>query len=49
MKEAKLQSFRMSARDKYGFEVPKNFKNVEKLEEKNGTTKWTNWNKIEHQ
>ena len=31
-KQAKLQSFRISPRYKYGFEVPKNFKDAQKID-----------------
>lgn len=46
MKQAKLQSFRVSPQYKYGFEVPKNFKHAEKLDKKNGNTKWMDSNKL---
>ena len=48
MKQAKLKSFRISPRYKYGFEVPKNYKHAEKLDKKNGNTKWMDSNKLEH-
>ena len=30
----------------YGFEVPKNYKDAEKLDKKNGNTKWLDTNKL---
>ena len=37
-----------SPRYKYGFGVPKNFKDAQKLDKKNGNTKWMDLNKLEH-
>ena len=48
MKQAKLQSFWILPRYKYGFEVPKNFKDAQKLDKKNVNTKWMDLNKLEH-
>ena len=48
VKQAKLRSFRVSLCYKYGFEVPKNYKYVEKLDKKNGNTKWVDSNKLKH-
>ena len=48
VKKAKLQSFRITPRYKYGFEVPKNFKDAQNLDKKNGNTKWMDSNKLEH-
>ena len=48
MKQAKLRSFRISPQYKYGFEVPKDYKHAEKLDKKNGNTKWMDLNKLEH-
>ena len=49
MKQSKLQSFWISPRYKYGFEVPKNFKDAQKLDKKNGNTKWMDSNQLEHE
>ena len=38
--QAKLRSFRASPRFKYGFEIPKNFKDAVRLDQENGNTKW---------
>ena len=48
VKQTKLKSFRISPRYKYRFKVPKNFKHAEKLDKKNGNTKWMDSNKLEH-
>ena len=47
VKQAKLKSFRISLQYKYGFKVPKNYKHAEKLDKKNGNTKWMDLNKLE--
>ena len=46
--QAKLKSFQISPQYKYGFEVPRNFKDTENLDKKNGNTKWMCSNKLEH-
>ena len=38
--QAKLRSFRESPRYKYGFEVPKNYQDAIRLDERHGNTKW---------
>ena len=48
VKQAKLKSFWISPQYKYRFEVPKNFKHTEKLDEKNENTKLMDSNKLEH-
>ena len=48
MKQTKLRSFQISPRYKYGFKVPKNFKDLENLDKKNGNMKWMDSNKLEH-
>ena len=48
MKQAKLKLFWISPRYKYGFEVPKNFKDPKKLDKKNGNTKIMGSNKLEY-
>ena len=49
VKQAKLRSFGVSPRYKYGLKVPKNFKDTQKLDDINGNTKWMNSNKLDHQ
>ena len=49
VKQAKLKSFRISPRYKYGFKVPRNFNEAEKLDRKKGNTKWMDSNKLEHE
>ena len=39
----------MSPRYKYGFEIPKNYKNAEQLHRKNGNHDWIEANKLEHE
>ena len=46
-KQAKLQSFWIFPLYKYGFEVPKNFKDAQKMNKKNSNTKWMDLNKLE--
>ena len=48
LKQAKLQSFRVSSRYKYGFEVPKSYNNAKWLDKKNGNTRYIDSNKLEH-
>lgn len=45
--QAKLRSFRESTRYKYGFEVPKDYPDAIRLDERNGTTKWTEATELE--
>ena len=49
VKQAKLKSFRISPQYKYGFKVPRNFKEAEKLDKKKDNTKWMDSNKLEHE
>ena len=46
--QAKLKSFRISPRYKYGLDIPRNFKDTEKLDKKNGNTKSMDSDKLEH-
>ena len=48
VKHAKLHSLKYSPRYKYGFEIPKNYKDAERLGIKNGNHDWMNTNKLEH-
>ena len=48
MKQANQKSFRVSLTYKYGYEVPKNYKDAQRLDEKKGITKWMDSNKLEH-
>ena len=49
IKQAKLHSLKYSTRYKYGFEVPKNYKDAERLDRKNGNHDWMDANKLEHE
>lgn len=49
-KQAKLQSFRISLRYKYGLRyLPTNFKNAQRLNKKNSKIKWVYSNTLEHE
>ena len=37
--QAKLRSFRLAPKYKYGFEVPRDYKHAKELDERNGNTK----------
>ena len=47
VKQAKLHSLKYSTRYKYGFEIPKNYKDAECLDRKNGNDDWKDANKLE--
>ena len=49
IKQAKLRSFRLKPKYKYGFEVPRNYKHALELDKKNGNTKWFDANIEEHE
>ena len=49
VKQAKLHSMKYSPKYKYGFEVPKNYADAERLDRKNGNDNWKNANKLEHE
>ena len=48
VKQAKLCSLKYSTTYKYGYEIPKNYKDVECLNKQNGNTNQMNVNKLEH-
>ena len=45
--QAKLRSFRLAPRYKYGFEISRNFSHAKKLDFKNNNTKWQDSTKLE--
>ena len=49
VKQAKLHSLKYSPRYKYGFEVPKNYKDAERLDRKNRNHDWMDADKVEHE
>ena len=49
MKQAKLRSFRIAPRYKYDIEVPKNFKDAQRLDKKNRNIKWVDSNTLKHE
>ena len=49
VKQAKLYSLKYSSRYKYGFEIPKNYEDAERLNRKNGNDDWKDTNKLEHE
>ena len=49
VKQAKLNSLKYSQRYKYGFEIPKNYKDAERLDRKNGNHDWMEANKLKHE
>ena len=46
--QAKLNILRVLSAYKYGYEAPKNYKDAQRLDEKNKNTKWMDSNKLEH-
>ena len=48
VKQAKLHSLKYSPRYKYGFEVPKNYKDAERLDRQNDNHTWMEANILEH-
>ena len=48
-KQAKLHSLKYSPRYKYGFEIPKNYKDAERLDGKNDNYDGMDANKLEHE
>ena len=48
VKQAKLYSLKFSPMYKYGYEVPKNYKDTERLDIKNNKHNWMNANKLEY-
>ena len=49
VKQAKLYSLKYSPRYKYGFEIPKNYEDAERLDRKNGNDDWKDANQLEHE
>ena len=48
VKQAKLHSLKYSPKYKYGFEVPRNYVDAERLDRKNDNHDWKDANKLEH-
>ena len=48
VKQAKLHLLKYSPKYKYGFEVPRNYADAERLDKKNGNDNWYKANKLEH-
>ena len=48
VKQAKLHSLKYSPKYKYGFEIPKNYKDAEQFDTQNGNDKWKTANRTEH-
>ena len=49
VKQAKLHSLKYSPRYKYGFEIPKNYKDAEQLDRKNDNHDWMDTNRLDHE
>ena len=49
VKRAKLHSLKYSPRYKCSFEIPKNYKDAERLHRKNNNHDWMDANKLEHE
>ena len=47
--QAKLRSYRLCTKYKYGFKVPHNYKHAMELDKQNGNTLWSNVNVLEHE
>jgi hypothetical protein len=45
--QAKLRSFRIAPKYKYGFEIPPDYKHAVELDEKHGTTQWVDATSLE--
>jgi hypothetical protein len=48
VKQAKLRSFRVSPKYKYGYSIPRNYKEAIEFDERKGNTKWQDSNVSEH-
>jgi hypothetical protein len=48
-KQAKLRSFCVSLKYKYGFAIPRNYKEALEFDERNGNTKWQDATVMEHE
>jgi hypothetical protein len=49
VKQAKLRSFRVSPKYKYGYSIPRNYKEAIEFDKRNGNTKWQDANVLEHE
>ena len=45
--QAKLRSFRLAPKYKYGFEIPRDYKHAVELDDKHGTTRWVDATSLE--
>jgi hypothetical protein len=45
--QAKLRSFRLAPKYKYGFEIPRDYKHAMELDKKHGTTRWVDATNLE--
>jgi hypothetical protein len=45
--QAKLRSFRLQPKYRFGFEIPRNYKHAIELDETHGTTQWVDANSLE--
>jgi hypothetical protein len=45
--QAKLRSFHLAPKYKYGFEIPQDYKHAVELDEKHGTTQWVDATSLE--
>ena len=48
IKQAKLRSFRLKPKYKYGVEVPRDYNHALQMDKRNGNTRWQDANKLEH-
>ena len=48
VKQAKLHSLKYSPKYKYGFEIPNNYEDAERLNRENGNDDWKDADKLEH-
>jgi hypothetical protein len=48
VKQAKLRSFCVSPKYKYGYSIPRNYKEAIEFDKQNGNTKWQDANVLEH-
>ena len=49
VKQSKLHSLKYSPKYKYGFEVPRNYADAERLDKKNDNHNWMKANELEHE
>ena len=45
--QAKLRSFRLTPKYKYGYEIPRNYANAKEINLENGNTKWQDATSVE--